>query len=68
MMKNKYLLLLIALIALCGSCGKDKEVPPRRTNTEHSFVLPVPQPLTDDEWEVVDAKKAEYKLVNPDIK
>lgn len=67
-MKKKYYLLLASIVLLGYSCEDAKEVPPRRTNTDRSFILPIPRPLTDAEWEVVDAKKMEYKSVNPDIK
>lgn len=67
-MKTKYYFLLLGVVLLLAACGKDQEVPARKINTEHNFILPVAQPLTDAQWEVVDAKKEEYKLVNPDIK
>lgn len=61
-MKKRFFLIMAGLLVLCCcACGGPDEVPPRKVNVNTEFIIPQLSPLTGAEWDIIDAKKAEYE-------
>lgn len=60
----KKILLTIVFVALTGfavlSCDKYEEVPPRQTFAAKSYKLPDPEPLTQEDRDLISAQEKEY--------
>lgn len=61
-MKNILLTTIFAVLTgfVVLSCEKYEEVPPRQTYAAKSYKLPDPEPLTQEDRDVISAQEKEY--------
>ncbi|WP_065219952.1 MULTISPECIES: hypothetical protein [Butyricimonas] len=57
----KYVIVLLAMGLLALACSEDvKDTPPRLTDINDNFILPIPPRLTNAEQDMVQAKRDAY--------
>ncbi|MFA4868644.1 MAG: hypothetical protein WC623_10615 [Pedobacter sp.] len=60
-MKHRLILAAIALGVLTfAACKKENEVPPKQDGYILNYAIPAPTFLTDDERDILDAKRDEW--------